>query len=445
MELANQSPRSAAHWTPIVDDPATRLPSPSRPTFDGYMQMLRERSATDWRTLPDEVTIVPAPSASQTVTSPPTDNADHLSKAVEHLSLALHHFAGAIGSGLRRCCCSYAPSPSRVPKENDTGIILPTHPFKEKWDLLIMMLIIYSSVAVPVRFCFDAKADGLAWDFEVFVSLAFLTDLFLNFRTAFDEDGRWILDRARIAQHYLSGWFWIDAPSSIPVELVELALEQGDGSSPLAVLRVLRLFRLIRLLRLLKLDAYIAKLEENFNVNLRVVQLISLVLKVFFVAHLLGSFFFLASRLDEENSWLAMYDDGSAVNGPVSRQYLFSIYWALTTLTTVGYGDLVPETDIERWFTILGLLLSGLVFAVVLGEVAALLSQLDRQRALVSEKMDAVKDYVQWRNLPRDLSTRVRRYYAKCVPRAARADFCASQRRDGLKCSLRFRMHVRRL
>ena len=31
----------------------------------------------------------------------------------------------------------------------------------------------------------------------------------------------------------------------------------------------------------------------------------------------------------------------------------------------------------------------------------------------VGEKMDAVKDYVQWRNLPRELSIRIRRYYAK--------------------------------
>ena len=269
---------------------------------------------------------------------------------MEHLSLALHHFMAAIGGGLTRCCCSREPS--RAPKETDTGVILPTHPIKEAWDLFIMVLILYSSVAVPVRYCFDAEAVGLAWYFEVFVSLAFLTDLFITFRTAFDEDGEWVLDSGRIAQHYLRGWFWIDAPSSIPVELLEVAIPSDWSTSHLEVLRVLRLFRLIRLLRLLKLDDYIAKLEENFNVNLRLVQLVSLVLKVFFVAHLLGSFFFLASQSDEENSWLLNYDDGSAVDGPVSRQYLFAIYWALTTLTTVGYGDLVPATDIERWFAI---------------------------------------------------------------------------------------------
>ena len=241
--------------------------------------------------------------------------------------------------------------------------------------MMIMLLIIYSSVAVPVRFCFNAEAEGLAWVFEVCVSLLFLTDLLLSFGTAYDEDGAWVHDRGKIASKYLRGWFWIDAPSSIPVELLELALEHSDWSTAhLAVLRVLRLFRLIRLLRLLKLDAYMAKLEESFNVNLRAVQLVSLTAKIFFVAHLLGSFFFLASQYDDETSWVAVYDGGSAVDGPVSRQYLLSIYWALTTLTTVGYGDITPQTDAERCFTIVGLLLSGLVFAVVLGEVRATLT-----------------------------------------------------------------------
>ena len=46
------------------------------------------------------------------------------------------------------------------------------------------------------------------------------------------------------------GWFWIDAPSSLPVELLTLMM---DGtSSQLSLLRFLRMFRLLRLLRLLK-------------------------------------------------------------------------------------------------------------------------------------------------------------------------------------------------
>ena len=67
----------------------------------------------------------------------------------------------------------------------------------------------------------------------------------------------------------VSGWFWIDAPSSLPVEVIELCVPVGTDTSNLAVLRGLRVFRLFRLLKLLKLDALLSRLEEALEVNLR--------------------------------------------------------------------------------------------------------------------------------------------------------------------------------
>ena len=103
----------------------------------------------------------------------------------------------------------------------DRCIIVPVpgH-WKEKWDLLVMVLIIYSAVMVPVRVCFDADAEGAAWAFEASMSLVFMVDLIITFRTAYIEDGEWIKSGNKIGFAYLTGWFWIDAPSSIPVEII---------------------------------------------------------------------------------------------------------------------------------------------------------------------------------------------------------------------------------
>ena len=58
----------------------------------------------------------------------------------------------------------------------------------------------------------------------------------------------------------LRGWFWVDAPSSLPLELLDLL--PGD-TSQLSFLRFVRMFRLLRLLKLLKLDAIIEQIEEQ--------------------------------------------------------------------------------------------------------------------------------------------------------------------------------------
>jgi hypothetical protein len=49
-------------------------------------------------------------------------------------------------------------------------------------------------------------------------------------RALLPQDERWVTDRGSIALHYLRGWFWIDAPSSLPIELIDLALA-GDNTA----------------------------------------------------------------------------------------------------------------------------------------------------------------------------------------------------------------------
>ena len=119
--------------------------------------------------------------------------------------------------------------------------------------MVVLLFILYSAVMVPYRICFDANAEGGMFIFEQIVTFSFLTDVCFNFNTAFLEDERWIIDRGKIAQNYLKGWFWIDAPSSVPVELIDVLLEGDNGN--LGMLRFLRLFRLLRLLKLLKVRA----------------------------------------------------------------------------------------------------------------------------------------------------------------------------------------------
>jgi hypothetical protein len=66
-----------------------------------------------------------------------------------------------------------------------------------------------------------------------------------------------VTSRSVIAQKYLSRWFWIDAPSSIPVELIELAM-QGSKTHALAAFRVLRIVRVLRVVKLLNVGHYIS-------------------------------------------------------------------------------------------------------------------------------------------------------------------------------------------
>ena len=268
----------------------------------------------------------------------------------DHLSHAANHFGEAFSS-LRKAITGSSDEKVDVPPTTaaqlkqainaapwPAGLIHPVESgWKTQWDFGIMILILYSATVVPIRMGFDANAEGGMWVFEASMSIFFLTDLSFNFNTAFmSEDGVWITDRGAIALKYLQGWFWIDAPSSIPIELIELAMPADSDSSSLGMLRMLRMFRLFRLLRLLKMKQYIDRLEEKFDISLRALDLVQLLVKMVFITHLLACGWFAMTMADEAEgdsvSWVTEYDGGSAAEGPVSKQYLYSFYWALTTL-----------------------------------------------------------------------------------------------------------------
>ena len=92
-------------------------------------------------------------------------------------------------------------------------------------------------------------------------------------------------------------------------------------------------------------------------------------------------------------------------------QYLYSVYWALTTLTTVGYGDITPTNDIERWYALGCLLVGAIIFGYMISTIGSLVTSMDRQSALVQDKTDSIKEYIAWRRMPRRLGVRVRKFY----------------------------------
>ena len=68
-----------------------------------------------------------------------------------------------------------------------------------------------------------------------------------------------------------------------------------------------------------------------------------------FIIHLIACCWILASGIyDEVDSWVE-----TLAPNDVSTQYSIAVYWAITTLTTIGYGDLTPVlgNNLEMWFT----------------------------------------------------------------------------------------------
>ena len=134
-------------------------------------------------------------------------------------------------------------------------VFFPVGSLKQSWDFIILLCVLFSCVTVPYRTTFG-EAEGFMLRIEQAILVAFIVDLAVSFNTAYLHNERWVVHRPAICRNYLKGWFWVDAPASLPLVEVSAWLTGEHvtaGSDSTQLLRALRLFRLLRLLRVLKL------------------------------------------------------------------------------------------------------------------------------------------------------------------------------------------------
>ena len=83
-------------------------------------------------------------------------------------------------------------------------------------------------------------------------------------------------------------------------------------------------------------------------------------------------------------SWLIKY---GIVGESTTFKYVSSLYWAFTTMTSVGYGDIHPTTVGERGVTMLCMIVSSGVFAFIIGDIGKLVGNFNVLAAQFRERM----------------------------------------------------------
>lgn len=103
------------------------------------------------------------------------------------------------------------------------------------------------------------------------------------------------------------------------------------------------------------------------------IQFFKMFVALFYIGHLMGCFFFFVgtdSMSSKEGSWIeyeGIEDEGMDV------KYTTSLYWAITTMATIGYGDIRPVSDNEKIYCIVIMILSCGIFAYIVGNVSAII------------------------------------------------------------------------
>ncbi len=91
--------------------------------------------------------------------------------------------------------------------------------------------------------------------------------------------------------------------------------------------------------------------------------------------------------------------------------YLDALYWSVTTVTTVGYGDITPHTALQKLYAIGVMLLGAGVYAFLIGNIASVLNNLHPLRAAHVQQQERMAAFMHYRALPQPLRERVQAYF----------------------------------
>ncbi|XP_023159542.2 potassium voltage-gated channel protein eag isoform X2 [Drosophila hydei] len=302
-------------------------------------------------------------------------------------------------------------------------ILLHYCAFKAIWDWVILCLTFYTAIMVPYNVAFKNKTseDVSLLVVDSIVDVIFFIDIVLNFHTTFvGPGGEVVSDPKVIRMNYLKSWFIIDLLSCLPYDVFNAFDRDEDGIGSLfSALKVVRLLRLGRVVR--KLDRY---LEYG------AAMLILLLCFYMLVAHWLACIWYSIGRSDADNgiqySWLwklanvtqSPYsyiwsnDTGpELVNGPSRKSmYVTALYFTMTCMTSVGFGNVAAETDNEKVFTICMMIIAALLYATIFGHVTTIIQQMTSATAKYHDMLNNVREFMKLHEVPKALSERVMDY-----------------------------------
>uniref|UniRef100_A0A665WC38 Ion transport domain-containing protein n=1 Tax=Echeneis naucrates TaxID=173247 RepID=A0A665WC38_ECHNA len=309
--------------------------------------------------------------------------------------------------------------------------ILHYSPFKAVWDWVILLLVIYTAIFTPYSATFllsdqeEAAMQTCGYScspltvVDLIVDIMFIVDIIINFRTTYVNCND---ESSRIAVHTFKGWFLIDMVAAIPFDLLIYLTWIFHCHSHFSSSKTTTLIGLLKTARVLQLVRVAQKLDRYSEYGAAVLFLLMCTFAL--IAHWLACIWYAIGYVERSASagigWLDTlgiqlgkpYNESIVESGPSTRdKYITALYFTFSSLTSVGFGNVSPNTNSEKIFSICVMLIGALMYASIFGNVSAIIQRLYSGTARYHAQMMKVREFIRFHQIPNPLKQRLEEYF----------------------------------
>mmetsp|Transcript_18777 Transcript_18777/g.58651 ORF Transcript_18777/g.58651 Transcript_18777/m.58651 type:complete len:747 (+) Transcript_18777:211-2451(+) len=311
-------------------------------------------------------------------------------------------------------------------------VVNPQAPLKIAFDFGTVMLIIAIIIYVPYQIAFIHHLEVLP-PIEIFILCYFSVDLVLGFFTAYEDAVRevFVFDHRKIVWHYLSTFFIVDLISTIPFELM---VDTRRGTQVARFTRFIKILKLAKLAKSGQLGHSVQWATSRTGLPPAFFEAAWLLFVFMVICHVFACGWALlgretSSRVGDVECFLG--EPGDDPNDPWfpirkctwyqigglsfrhsgdTNGYLYTtcLYFTITTLSTVGYGDYSPNTLVEKVYGMIVQIVGVALYAFIISFISGLLADLDSARRDRKLREDELALFAHKHNLSYALVTAMR-------------------------------------
>ncbi|OIV96502.1 hypothetical protein TanjilG_07894 [Lupinus angustifolius] len=267
-------------------------------------------------------------------------------------------------------------------------IISPYNPRYRLWQSFLVVLVFYTAWVCPFEFGFLIKPKNALQVTDNVVNAFFAIDIVITFFVAYLDKATYLLvDKPKlIAWRYARTWLVFDVISTIPSEFAPDILPES--------LETYGYFNIFRLWRIRRVSAMFERLEKDRHYSYFWVRCSKLICVTLFTTHFAAClFYFIAIHKEQKSTWLSIVAD--TADDSLWGHYITSMYWSISTLSTVGYGDLHPVNTKEMVFDIFFMLFNLGLTSYIIGNMTNLVVQLTSRTRKYRDTVHAALGFAQ--------------------------------------------------